>query len=470
VTAIRSRRTRRTVAAATVAMGLVIVAAAMFTVGVVTLSNSQEGEAVGIDERPRVDLPATPNALLAVTDEDGELVSVVVATLLPEGQGGSIVTVPVNADATAGFGPQRRSLNESFDPEDLEGLVADVEGMLSISIERVDIVDPDGLEALLAPIDSVQVVLPEAVIDSSQVAVSGTSDSGSVPEDGAAEDPPTEERPAEDPPSEGDPGQDEPVEGDPGLVIGAGPQILGPSEIVEAITAIDDEAPATVQHQIDVAMWSALAQTAPISVPPEPVTTDGDGRPVAPASVGDLFELLWQGDVGVRDIEATEPHDGTNPTEADVVVLNRFDANLVFAQVSPGLVSTPNTGLKTRILAQFTEEQLETSGGTYDTNSDLARQLIGQVLFLQGNVVSVDTIPIGAPAVTTIVVADERSLADAELIAELLLGPAEVRVATTVLEGVDLVVTLGMTYFERSLDERLETNTTATTGTVDQDG
>ena len=45
-------------------------------------------------------------------------------TLLPEGQGGSVVTVPVNADSTAGFGLQRRPLDESFDPADIEGFVA----------------------------------------------------------------------------------------------------------------------------------------------------------------------------------------------------------------------------------------------------------------------------------------------------------------------------------------------------------
>ena len=87
------------------AVVLMMAAAAMFVVGVVTLSNSQEGEAVGVDTRPRVQLPSTSNALLALTDEDGELASVVVMTLLPEGRGGSVVTVPVNADAHAHAAP-----------------------------------------------------------------------------------------------------------------------------------------------------------------------------------------------------------------------------------------------------------------------------------------------------------------------------------------------------------------------------
>jgi len=75
------------------------VASAMFTVGVITLSNSEEGEAVGVDERPRVQFPDTPNAALALTDENDQLASLVVLTLLPEGQGGSVVTVPASASS-----------------------------------------------------------------------------------------------------------------------------------------------------------------------------------------------------------------------------------------------------------------------------------------------------------------------------------------------------------------------------------
>ena len=97
MTAIPRRRRRRTVVGAVSAVLLVVAAGAMFVIGVITLSNSQEGEAVGVDERPRVRFPATPNAVLAVTDERGRLASLVVTTLLPEGQGGSIVTMPVDS-------------------------------------------------------------------------------------------------------------------------------------------------------------------------------------------------------------------------------------------------------------------------------------------------------------------------------------------------------------------------------------
>ena len=341
MTAIARRRKRRTVIGAVAAVLLVVAASAMFVVGVVTLSNSQEGEAVGVDTRPKVQFPATPNALLALTDENGQLASVVVVTLLPEGQGGSIVTVPVNADATAGFGLQRRPLVESFDAADVDGLVASVEEMLAITLQRAAVVDADALEALLPDVEALRFVVPGEVVD---------------------------------------------TQGGGGVIATAGPQTFTIAEMVSLLAAIDDDAEIDTSHLNDVAVWESLAQTAPVSVPPEPVPTDALGRPVAPTTVEELMLRLWQGEVSVRDLVLVAVDEEQNPTEVDVVLIDRRDSNLVFAQVSPGLVSTPNTGLTIRIVANFTEDELAEADGVYDSSSDLVVELIGRMLFIGGNV------------------------------------------------------------------------------------
>lgn len=406
MTAIAQRRTRRTVVGAAIATLLVLAASAMFVVGVVTLSNSQEGEAVGVDTRPRVELPSTPNALLALTDEDGELASVVVMTLLPEGQGGSVVTVPVNADSTAGFGLQRRPLNEAFDATDVEGFVVSVEDMLSISLQRAEFVDVAGLEAMVPSIDSLQLVLPNEVVD---------------------------------------------TRGGGGSISPSGPQTFTAGELTTILAAIDDDAEVDVSHANDVAVWEALARTAPVDVPPEPVALDDFGRPIAPDTVGELVERMWQGEVTVRDLLLRPIDDIENPTAVDVVLIDRRDSTLVFAQVSPGLVSTPNTGLKARIVANFTDEELEAADGLYESSAELTIELIGRLLFLSGNIVSVETAGTGVPPITIIEVVDESQLEETIAAAETLLGGAEVSVATTVLEGVDVQITLGMSYLEHEL-------------------
>jgi hypothetical protein len=327
--------------------------------------------------------------------------------LLPEGQGGSVVTLPVNADSTAGFGLQRRPLNVSFDDTDVDDFVASVEDMLSISGERAEIVDAAGLEAMLPEIDALQLMLPNDVVDTS---------------------------------------------GGGGLISAAGPQTFTSRELVAILAAIDDEAEIDVSHANDVAVWEALAQTAPVEVPPEPVAVDDFDRPIPPDSVGDLIERMWQGEVTVRDLLLVSLDDVENPTDVDVVLIDRRDSTLVFAQVSPGLVSTPNTGLKARIVANFTDDDLDATDGLYESSSELAIELIGRLLFLSGNIVSVETADTGVPPVTIIEVVDESQLEETIAAAETLLGGAEVRVASTVLEGVDVQITLGMSYLEHEVD------------------
>jgi hypothetical protein len=244
--------------------------------------------------------------------------------------------------------------------------------------------------------------------------------------------------------------------------------------VVDVLTAVDESVPTYDQHSLDVAIWSALASTAPVDSPPEPVTTDAEGRPVPPGSVEELLAELFQGVVGVRDIAADPPPEATNPTGADVVVLDRSDAMLVFASISPALMSTPNVGPKFRIAAQYSDEQLAASGELYATNSDVARDLIARLLFVQANIVSVDTASASAPAVTLIQVSDPRLLEEATKTGETLFGTVEVVVASTVLEGVDQVVTLGESYLAREAaaaqDGEVLPEETVPGSTVDGDG
>ena len=140
-----------------------------------------------------------------------------------------------------------------------------------------------------------------------------------------------------------------------------------------------------------MAVWESLAQTAPVTVPPEQVPLDELGRPVAPATVDELMTRLWQGEITVRDLLVVPVDEESNPTEVDVVLIDRRDSNLVFAQVSPGLVSTPNTGLTVRIVANFTDDQLAEAGGVYDPSRSNAAKTITSLLRWPGAVVGLYT-------------------------------------------------------------------------------
>ncbi len=170
-----------------------------------------------------------------------------------------------------------------------------------------------------------------------------------------------------------------------------------------------------------------------------------------PTASGSSSARLWQGEVSVRDLLTLTVDDAENPTQVDVVLIDRRDSTLVFAQVSPGLVSTPNLGLKARIVANFTDDELAETDGLYESTSDLTFELIGRLLFLSANVVSVDTAPTGVPPITILEVADERQLQAITDEVGALLGEVDARVAETVLVGVDVQITLGMSYLEHEL-------------------
>lgn len=429
MTALRRRRRRRTLIGFGVTVVLLVTASILTVVGVVTLSNSEEGRAVEQDDRPVVVLPGTPNAAVAVVDDEGRLASLVVATLRPEGIGGSIVTVPVNADVNGGFGEERVRYDGVFDSDEPDGSRSTLEAMLSLTIERFEVVDEDGVADLIEPVTPAEVYLPDDVVDSDAV---GT-----------------------------------------GIVAGAGERTLRASVAAEALAAIDESGDSYDHHDLDVAIWSGLAAEAPV---PGPGPELGElGRPVAPASVEELFARLWTGPVEVRDLSIIDGEgadgsdgesvddddgvgadaDGTDAESAvDAVVLDRRDVLLVFAQVSPGLVSTPNQALSFRIEACFDDEQIEASDGLFESTSELTRELIGELLFFQGNIVSVDTSPCegGAPEVSQVEVSQERFLEDVIFFSSLVFGESEVVVADTLIDGVDVTVRLGTDYIATKLE------------------
>lgn len=425
MTAIARRRRKRNLIGLGLATVLLATAIVLVAVAAGTLRNSQAGEAVGIDERPVAVLPATPNALVAVVGDDGELTSLVVMTLLPSGRGGTIVTVPVNADVNAGIDTEFVPLDAAFEQLEFDEFVTRVEAMLTIAIERAEVVDADRLADLVEPVVPIDVVLPEDVVNSADL---GT-----------------------------------------GIAAIAGEQELRGLLVVDALTASDTTGASYDHHDVDVAVWTGLAANAPVPASSE-ISRDEFGDPLPPEDVDALVQRLWEGPVQARDLE-TIPFDlpvdgdGDVAAELDVVRIDHRDTLLVFAQISPALVSTPNPALSFRVVIGFTAEDLLAAGGEFETVSDLARQLIGELLFFQANVVSVDLTDTagGSPTMTQITVADVWFLEEMNEFAPILFGDSNVEVATELIDGVDVVVILGTDYLRREVDRD------EITGSVSQD-
>ncbi len=421
MTASADRRRRSTILGAVAGLIAVVAIVATSIVAYATLRTSEEGRAPDVEARATISFPSTPNAVIGVVDDLDRLTSIAVLTLDPSGVGGSVVTIPVNADQTNGFGSERLPISrQPYEPGDAEQeaeLVSELEPLLTLTIERSVVVGPEALSEYLDALGPFDVDLPERVVDSD------TAGSG--------------------------------------LVVTDGEQQLDADEMVEAFTAIDAEGPSYTHHATDVALWAAVADATGRSTVDVPL--DEFDRPVAPADFDELWDRLTSGDVAVRDmaIDLNAASGPDNEAEADFVILDRRDALLVFGSISPGLVSKPNESLSFSLVSAFDEADVSPLGddasGFPITKASMTRRFIGEMVFEQANIVAVDLAddPGSVPAVTRIEVADAAFEADVRAVSERFFGDAQVVVAQTITDGVDAVVFLGEDFLVQR-DELLE--------------
>ena len=396
MTALAERRRRSTVVAAGAIVVTVAAAVGIGVVGGLTLYHSTEG-ADASDDRPELVFPNTPTGLVAAVDDDGRLASLAAVVVKPSGAGGSVITVPVSADASGGDGTERLPLAETADLAGADSVQREAEILLGLTIESFEVVDEARLEELLRPVGDIEVDLPADVTDAA----------GRV-------------------------------------VAESGAQTLDPAAAAAVLVARDPSVPALEQYPAAAAVWEAVAEAV------------GDGLDVADSgpdptseSEDDVTHVLTAalaGPLASRSLMSNSVPAARNPRDVDVVLLDRAELALVFGQVAPGKVAAPNPALTFRVESPFTDVD-----GTELTNDDIAYRAISQLLFVRGNVQSVDTASGDVPAVTTIDVADESLVAGVED-TDTFLGDVDVRVAEERIAGVDAVVRLGTSYLDFLVD------------------
>jgi hypothetical protein len=388
MTALVERRRSSTVVAAGAIVLTVAAAVGLGVVGGLTLYHSTEG-ADASDDRPELVFPNTPTGLVAAVDEDGRLASLAVVVVKPSGAGGNVITVPVSADASGGDGTERLPLAETADLAGADSVEREAEILLGLTIESFEVVDEARLEELLRPVGDIEVDLPVDVTDAA----------GRV-------------------------------------VADSGGQTLDPAEAAAVLTARDPSVPAVDQYPAATAVWAAIAEAVGDGIDGSASGTEpGDG-------VAEVLTAALAGPLGSRSLISNPVRASRNPRDVDVVILDRAEVAFVFGQIAPGKVAAPNPALTFRVESPFSDMD-----GTELTNDDVAYRAISQLLFVRGNVQSVDTAPGDVPAVTTIEVADETLVAGVED-TDTFLGDIDVRVAEERIVGVDAVVRLGASYVE----------------------
>ena len=410
MTALPGRRRRSTIVAAIAAAAAVAVVITLTIVGALTLYNSTDG-ADASAPRDELLFPNTPVGALAALDGQGNLASLAVLVVQPAGTGGSIVTVPVNADSGSGPDGAPLPLDQTLAVQGQDAFRSELAAALRLGVEDVAFVDAARLGQLLSPVGTLHVELPIEVTDAN---------------------------------------------GD--VVAAAGASQMDAAAAAAVLTSRDPAVSATEQYPAAGAIWSAVADavgdgitagspsdstaastgtsaTTVATTPPASATAAS----AADAAVTTMFADLVRGRVGTRALRADPVPPDQNPNRADASRLDPAEAVLVFGQIAPGAVSAPGSGLSFRVVSAFSDDQL---AGTGLTNTDVAYRTIATILSIGGNVVSVATAGASPADATTLAVSEVAMKAGAEAVKSSL-GPVEVKVDEQSIAGVDVVAVIG---------------------------
>jgi hypothetical protein len=413
------RRRVATTRALVLALAALGVTAVLGVVGAVAIYNTTDGQVLGGDEA-EVTFPDTPTGVIAVLDDSGDLSSLAAFAVRPRtdgepGRGGSVVPVPVSADASGGFGTDRLPLNETVALFGPDSLADEIPVMLGVGIDQYFVLGRDELTEMLAPLGPIEVTLPSAVTDAT-----GTE------------------------------------------VAPAGTQRLDAEQLAAVLTSADPAVRGTDRYPVDVAVWQAITTAvgdglaAPLSVEEGPGTTGLAGEA---SSRAPLLEQLTGGPISVQPLRAT-PITGldVNPRSVDTVRLDPAELAVIFGHVAPSRVAAPSAGYNFRVVSSLGDDQLPPDVSRLDVAYTATKALQAQ----QANVLSVDTSAGEADTATVVEVSDESLVAAAEALGDVF-GEVDVRVTDTPIAGIDVVVTVGTDYLSR-LDASAATSSTAPTG------
>lgn len=403
MTALDSQRRMRTMAAGMA--GLLVLGAAPILgyYGVDVLRNSKAGtEAKKI---PEVKFPSTPTAMLAVVNDQQVVTALAVLVLAPgTGKGGTLVSIPTNASRAQTADDQIVPVADSLIKSGADGLVSDVESLSNVTINFNAIATEPNSATLLAPAGSLSVTLPNAVVTTRA--------------DGAS-----------------------------ASLFPAGAATLSSAQVASVLAANDPTKPAA-GHLADVrAVWNGLAAAVGVGIQPNAVSS------TPPTNFDEFLVHFFAGPIQVyNNLDAAPISGSVNPNNSDVGSLDRATVVLVMAGLAPGAMIAPYPSQSFRIENGLTDADVAAAGLTGLTSADLSRNIVGRLLFLQNNVISVSpevfTLETNqVPGKTLIYIANDVQAAESQAYTDLF-GPVTFLKPAISFPLVDIVVVVGRSYLE----------------------
>jgi hypothetical protein len=302
MTALASNRRRHTLLALAAGITAAIAAPTLVYVGAKAITNSTAGKNALANIPPEQTFPQTPTAMLATVSDTNELTSVTVFVLAPadttaagyDQRGGSVVSVPINADA--GSSDQLLSLHDAFALGGESELLIDLQSAINLTIDFSTVMTREQFAGLLIGLPPVQANLAGDVL--------GVDDAVLFPK---------------------------------------GPVTLSATQIARIMTTRSPNERERLRRPNIDALWSGIATAVGTGRAGQTLSTS------LPTTFAEMSARLLAGPIASRGLLARPLDAVRNPQGLDVEELDRPDTVLVFASIAPASMTRPASGLSFRV-------------------------------------------------------------------------------------------------------------------------
>jgi hypothetical protein len=391
MTAIPARRRRRTIAAVVTSVLAVVALPSGLVLGANSLLN--EGGGNNIDDVVSIDIPETPTELIAVVNSRNEVSAIALLAIAPSGKGGTILSIPVGAQADVAVGEPASRIGDSYAAGVIDSLRTDVEGLLNVSVNMADDVTADELAVLLAPVGTQSVALRAPVVDTSP-------------------------------------------DGKDSIVLKSGTADLSSADIAKGLASSQVGAPESMRLGNVKALWSAVARVGVETTSTDTATTvpnsseDAEAFIEPPTTTEGFFAALFAGKIDVWQFTGTLVNDALrNPSSLDLYSLDGGEVLMVMASVAPASLLLVTDSIAVMVDTPF-------------NNTRYAKEAVTRLAYLGANVALVRQTTDPPAEKTMVYYNEDLARTEGESFTDLL-GPLEFMETPTVVTGINLRIVLG---------------------------
>ena len=399
MTAIPHRQKQRAIVALCCGIAAALLLPAGLVVGYNSVLNS--GDGTNVNNVKTLTIPSTPVALLATVNSSNEVTSINVIALSGDSLGGTIISLPAKSMAEVLEGEDPRRVSDSYMNGDIAAFVADVEGLLDVSITTVGVFKRADLIELFNPIGPTEILLD--------------SDVRNTEPDGAQR-----------------------------TVAKTGRTTVETATLVDILLARQTDQTEAERFNHQKSVLTAIGNTVGLGLKLDSPVTAVD----APTDFKAVFQRLISGPIQIWQFAASAvPAGDLNPNSIDMYQLDSAEVTMIMASVAP--TSKTGSGLTGQLSVQIDSPF---------NNAVVSREIVRRLMAKGLNVALVREVPGPPQEVTRVLYVDSNILAGVEGLADFI-GEVSAGRTNERAQGIDLQIVIGAS-FAQFLESNPEIPTT----------